>query len=184
LNAAIIDIQQVFEDEHLVFNFLCQLGVVTAYVFHHFSFQRAAHEIQNLCGSSYATLQILFPGAAASHELAQHVIEFAQRNRLHSIQRGDAQQHIIAGALGKHFKNIGRLIRFQVNQNGRDDLRMLIADHFGYRARIHPFQAFDPAGIAVVHDAIQQTLSLVVPQRLGEHVADVIVGIHPDGGFA
>ena len=48
---------------------------------------------------------------------------------------------------------------------------------------IHPLQALDAGVVVALQDAIDQHAGLVVAQRLGQHGADVRVGIGADGGL-
>ncbi|MNO88654.1 hypothetical protein D3C76_801100 [compost metagenome] len=60
---------------------------------------------------------------------------------------------------------------------------MLVANHVGDRARLHPLQAVEAAGVAAQQDAIDQAVGLVLAQCLGEHLAHVIVGTHAQAGL-
>jgi hypothetical protein len=70
-----------------------------------------------------------------------------------------------------------------MHHDSGDDLRMFIGDEVRYRTGIHPLQAFDAAGVAVVQDAVEQACGLVIAQCFIQHVADVVAGIHADGGL-
>ncbi|MNO22718.1 hypothetical protein D3C76_125030 [compost metagenome] len=60
---------------------------------------------------------------------------------------------------------------------------MLVANHVGDRARLHPFQAVQAAGIATQQDAVDQAIGLVLAQGLGEHLADIAVGADAQAGL-
>ncbi|MCY1370743.1 hypothetical protein D9M69_578480 [compost metagenome] len=60
---------------------------------------------------------------------------------------------------------------------------MLVADHVGHRARLHPLQAVQAAGAAAEEDAVDQVAGLVLAEGLGEHAADVAVGADAEAGL-
>ncbi|MCY1431436.1 hypothetical protein D9M71_474040 [compost metagenome] len=60
---------------------------------------------------------------------------------------------------------------------------MLVADHVGHRARLHPLEAVQAAGVATEQDAVDQAVGLVFAQGLGEHLADVAVGANAQAGL-
>ncbi len=80
---------------------------------------------------------------------------------MHTIERGDAQHHVIAQALSEMIEHFTGVVALQVDQDGGDDLRMFIAHQLSNRLRIHPFQALDAAGVARAENAVEQRGSLV-----------------------
>ena len=73
------------------------------------------------------------------------------------------------------------VVVFQMHQNGRDDLGVFVLDQVGDGRCVHPLQALDTRGFTCLQDARNQVGSLVVAQRLGQHGADVVVGVDMDG---
>ena len=119
---------------------------------------------------------LLLHDVVAGQQLGHHIIQFAQRSGLHPAQRGDAQQHVIAQTFRKVVEHVAGLVALQVHQDGCDGLGMFVMDEIGDRFGVHPFQAFDAAGIAAAaENPVQQRGRLVVAQRLGEYAADIVV---------
>ena len=56
----------------------------------------------------------------------------------------------------KILQDIGGLVKVQMHQNGRHDLRMLIAQQLRHRRRVHPLQALDARDIAALQNAVNQ----------------------------
>ncbi len=96
------------------------------------------------------------------------------------VQGGDAQQHVVAQAVGEVLEDLAGLVELQVHQDRGDDLRVLVLDEVGGGGGVHPFEALDAGGVAALQDARDQVGRLVVAQRLGQHRADVVVGIDMD----
>jgi hypothetical protein len=101
--------------------------------------------------------------------------KLAQRSRLHAVERRDAQQHVVAQALGEVLEDFAGLVELEVHQDGGDDLRMLVADQVGHGGRIHPLQALDAGRVVAGHDAADQAGGAVVAERLGQHGLDGFV---------
>jgi hypothetical protein len=72
--------------------------------------------------------------------------------------------------------SLGMIMR-EVDEDRGDDLGVLVLDQVGDRRCVHPLQAFDAVGVAGLQDARDQVGRLVVAERLGQHRADVGVGI-------
>jgi hypothetical protein len=82
--------------------------------------------------------------------------------------------------VAEHFTG---LVRIEVRHHDRLDLRVLITDHVGDGARLHPLQAVEAAGVATEQDAVDQAVGLVFAQGLGEHFAHVVVGADAQAGL-
>jgi hypothetical protein len=82
--------------------------------------------------------------------------------------------------VAEHFTG---LVGVEVGHHDGLDLRVLVADHVGHGARLHPLQAVQAAGVAAQQDAVDQAVGLVFAQGLGEHLADVIVGADAQAGL-
>ncbi len=84
----------------------------------------------------------------------------------------------MAQTLVEQRQNIGRLTPFEVNQDGGDDLRMLVADKVGSGLRLHKVERFHPAGgFPRFENIFQQTGGALLAQRTGQHRAQVFVGV-------
>jgi hypothetical protein len=81
-----------------------------------------------------AVLLDVDPEAAGEHA-RQRFVQFAQRGRLHAVQRRDAQQDVVAQAIGEVLEDLAGMVEFEVHQDGGDDLRMLVADQVGHARR-------------------------------------------------
>ncbi len=185
LDAAAVDVDDVLEDEHLVHDLLRHVLVVGAQVVHHCSLVLARHEVEDL-GRGADTAHLLFLEAfVAGQQLGQHVVEFAQRGRLHAVQGCNTKDDVVAQTFREIVDDAAGMVALQVDQDGGDDLRVFVADELGHRLRVHPLEAFDTGGIAPAEDAVEQGSGLVVAQRLGQHAADVFVRIQTQrGGLA
>lgn len=88
LDAAVVDVHQVFEQEHLVDNFLCQFAVEFAHGGNDRFFLLRFHQVDNLCCRShaahFAALQVL-----AVEQAVQHFGQLRQRGRLHAAEGGN-----------------------------------------------------------------------------------------------
>jgi hypothetical protein len=138
---------------------------------------RAAQHVQDLGGGLHAAQAALLHAVAAGQHLAHHLVEVLQRQRLDAVERGDAHQHLVALALGEELEHVGGLVELQVHQDGGDDLRVLVAQQFGHRARVHPLQALDAGDVVALQDAVDQQVGLVLAQRLAQHGLHVLVGV-------
>src|SRR5690606_6837000 len=100
----------------------------------------------------FAALEVL----AVEHG-AEYLGEFLQRRRLYTAEGGDAQYHVVAQFVVEQFENVGRLAPLEVDQNGGDDLRVLLADHLRHQARIHDVQRVDTGiGAALFENVLDQ----------------------------
>ena len=71
-----------------------------------------------------------------------------------------------------------------MDQDGGDDLRVLVAHQIGHALAVHPLQALDTRGIARDQNPVNQRGSFVVTQCLGHDVADVFIRINAERGVA
>ena len=124
--------------------------------------------------------RLLHIGGGAGQQARHGVIEFAQGGRLHAVQRGDTQQHVVLQAFAEVLHDLAGMVELEVDQDGGDDLRVFVADQVGHGGRVHPLEAFDAGGVAAVHDARDQVGGAVVAERLGQHGLDQLV-VHGDG---
>ncbi len=75
-------------------------------------------------------------------------------------------------------QNVGSLTAFEVHQNGRDDLRVLVADKVGGGLRLHKVERFDAAGgIAGFENVFQQAGGTLFAQRFHQHRTQVVVSV-------
>ena len=74
--------------------------------------------------------------------------------------------HLVALALGEGLEHRAGLVEIQVHQDGRDDLRMLVAQQLGHRAGVHPLQALDAGDVGALQDAVDQQVGLVLAGAL------------------
>ena len=81
------------------------------------------------------------------------IIELFQGLGLNAFKRGDAQHHIVTQTFTKMVENVAGMVILEVNENGGDDLWMLVLDQVGDGGRIHPFQAVEACGFTARHDA-------------------------------
>ncbi len=82
--------------------------------------------------------------------------------------------------VAEHFTG---LVGVEVRHHDRLDLRVLVADHVGDGARLHPLEAVQAAGVAAQQDAVDQAVGFVFAQGRGEHLADVAVGTDAQAGL-
>ncbi|MNR21835.1 hypothetical protein D3C85_1387580 [compost metagenome] len=75
-------------------------------------------------------------------------------------------------------QNICRLATFEVNQDGGDNLRVLVANKVGGALRLHKVERFDTAGgIARFENIFQQAGSTFFAQRFDQDRTQVVVGV-------
>ncbi len=84
----------------------------------------------------------------------------------------------MAQALVEQRQNIGRLATFEVDKDGGDNLRVLVANKVGGALRFHKVERFDAAGgIARFENIFQQAGGTLFAQRLDQHGTQVVVGV-------
>ena len=80
-------------------------------------------------------------------------------------------------------QNIGCLTPFEVDKDGGDNLRVLVANKVGGTLRLHKVKRFDPAGgIARFQNVFQQAGGTLFAQRLDQDGAQVVVGVDVERG--
>ncbi len=177
LNAAIVDIHQIFEQEHLVDNFLRQLAVEFAHGGNNGFFLLSFHQVDNFgcCSHAahFAALEIL-----TVEQAIQYFGQFRQRGWLHAAKGGDTQHHVVAQTFIEQRQNIGGLRALQMHQNGGDNLRMLIANQIGGALRLHKVERFNTAGgIASFENIFQQAGGTFFTQSFDQYRTQIIVGV-------
>ncbi|KAF1070496.1 MAG: hypothetical protein GAK39_01977 [Variovorax sp.] len=177
LHRAVVQFDQVVEHEHLVHDLLGQVRVVVADGVQHGHVGIAAEVVDHLGRRLDAAQRGLADLVATGQHLEQHFVEVLERGRLNAFQRGHAQHDFAAKAFGQLHQHGSSLLVLQVHQDGGHDLRMLAAQQFGHRQRVHPFQAFDAGDIAALQDAVDQQRGLVVAQGALEHRAHIAAGV-------
>jgi hypothetical protein len=121
------------------------------------------------------------PGRRDVGLLLHQLVEFRQRGLRHFVERGDAHQNVGAHLLGEQRQNRGRLLRLEMREHDRGDLRMLAGDDLRHGLGVHPLQRLDAlAGLPGRH-AIEQHIRLLLADCLGEHAPDVVLRA---GGYA
>ena len=116
-------------------------------------------------------------------QVVQHFGQLRQRGWLDAAEGGDTQHHVVAQALVEQRQNIGCLTPFEVDQNGGDNLRVLVANKIGGALRLHKVERFDPAGgVARFENIFQQAGGALFAQRLNQHGAQVFVGVDVERG--
>ena len=103
--------------------------------------------------------------------------------RLDAAEGRDTQHHIVTQAFFEQRQNICRLTAFEVDKDGGDNLRVLVADKVGGTLRLHKVERFDTAGgIARFQNVFQQAGGTLFAQRLDQHGAQVVVGVDVQRG--
>jgi hypothetical protein len=87
----------------------------------------------------------LLHAVAAGQHLAHHLVQVLQR--LGWMPSSVAMRTItsLRWRSLKQLEHVGHLVELQVHQDRGDDLRVLVAQQLGHRARVHPLQALDAA---------------------------------------
>jgi hypothetical protein len=156
--------------------FWASSGIVFADVVDDRGFHLLADEVEDFGGVADAAHRgLLGVGGGTGQDARQGLVQFEQRCRLHTIEGGNAQQHIVAQTLGEVLEDLAGLVEFEVHQDGGYDLRMLVANQVGHGGGIHPLQALDAGRVVARHDAADEAGGAVVAQRLGQHGLDGFV---------
>src|SRR5471030_908480 len=183
LNPAVVDIGQVVEHEHEVFDLSGQVFVDFADRVHQLTFDRAVEEVHDV-GRTLDTTQSGARGVRVAGELLlENLVEFFQGCWLHGVQRGNSQNDVQAYFVVEVAEYFTGLVRVEVRHDDRLDLWVLVTDHVGDGARFHPLQAVEATGVATQQDAVDQAVGLVFAQGLGEHFAHVVVGADAQAGL-
>lgn len=177
LNAAIVDIHQILEQEHLVDDFLCQLAVEFTHGGNNGFFLLSFHQVDNFGCRSHAAhftaLEIL-----TVEQAIQYFGQLRQCGRLHTAKGSDTQHHIVAQTFIEQRQNIGGLRTLQMHQNGGDNLRMLIANQIGGALWLHKVERFNTAGgIASFENIFQQAGGTFFTQSFDQYRTQIIVGV-------
>jgi hypothetical protein len=96
------------------------------------------------------------------------------------VERGHAQHHVGAHALGEVPQRLGGLVGLEMRHHDGHDLRMLVADQVGDRARVHPLQHLHARAVAPEQDAVDDAAGLVLAEGLHQHLAHVVIGTDAD----
>lgn len=168
LDAAIVHFDRVFEQEHLVDNFLCQLAVEFANRGNNRFFLLRFHQVDDFRRRShaahFAALEVL-----TVEQVVQYFGQLRQRGRLDATEGCDTQHHIVTQTLFEQGQNIGCLTPFEVDKDGGDNLRVLVANKVGGTLRLHKVKRFDPAGgIARFQNVFQQAGGTLFAQRFDQ----------------
>src|SRR5450830_527543 len=183
LDATVVDIGEVVEHEHEVFDLAGQGVVDLADRVHQLAFDRAVEEVHDV-GCALDTAQGGTRSIRVARELLlENRVEFFQGRRLHGVQRRHAQDDVQAHFMVEVAEHFAGLVGVEVRHHDRLDLRVLVADHVGDGARLHPFQAVEAAGVAAQQDAVDQAVGFVFAEGRGEHLADVAVGADAQAGL-
>lgn len=182
LDTAIVDLHQVFEQEHLVDDLLRQLAIVFAHRVDNGFFLLGFHQVDNLGGGThsahFAALEVL-----VVEQVVEYFGQLRQRRRLHAAEGGDTQHHVVAQALIELRQNISRLTALEMDQDGGDDLRVFIADQVGGALRLHKVERLHPGGgFAGFEDILQQAGGTLFAQRFHQHRSQVVAGVNAQGG--
>ncbi len=114
-------------------------------------------------------------------QVIQDFRQLLQRGRLYAAEGGDTQHDVVTFALVEFAQHVRRLVTFEVDQNGGDDLRVLFADKVEHRLRIHKVERFDAVGALVgIQQILQQRGGTLFAQRLDQHAAQIIVGVEAE----
>lgn len=70
------------------------------------------------------------------------------------------------------------MISLDVDQDGGNNLRVLVVDQVSDGLRIHPLETFDTACVALPKDPVEKGECLVVSESLDHHLSDVFVRSH------
>src|SRR5690554_328593 len=177
LDAAVVEIHEVLEQEHLVDDLLGQVFAVCAYRFDGGLFQRGVHQVEDLGCGSYAAHLAALEVLAVEHA-RQYFGELLQGCGLYPAEGGNTQHHVVTQLVLEQLQYVGGLVTFKVNQNGSDDLRVLVANHFSDHRGFHQIQRIDTAAAALVlENVLDQAGGTLAAQRLGQHRADMFAGV-------
>src|SRR5690606_1891098 len=163
LDRLVVQVDQVVEGEHLVLDRLSQVGVLRADGIEQRHVGGAAQEVDDLRRG----LAAAEPGAldllAAGEQERKRLVQLLERVRLDAVEGGDAQDHVGPQLLGKLQQDRQSLVALQVDQDRRDDLRMLAAYELGDGGGVHPAQALDAGHVAALGDPVDQHAGLLLP---------------------
>ena len=125
---------------------------------------------------------VRFAGATALGDAArlgggdgaqQQPFQVGDRVRCHRTHRSDAIDEIAVQLFVQQLQNLGRDRRIEMREHQRDDLRMLVLDQIGDRARIHPLERFEPRALLLRGDPREHVFGAVMAQRLFHDVLDL-----------
>jgi hypothetical protein len=118
LDRLVVQLEEVFPDEHLVHDPLRELGVELLDAGDDSRLVRARHEIQHLGRGAHPAHGALLDVLAAGEELGEHVVQLAQGRRLDAVERRDPQQHVVPRAVGQVPQDFRGLLALEVHQDG------------------------------------------------------------------
>jgi hypothetical protein len=177
LDRLVVDLDEVVEREHVVHDPLRQLAVGLAHVLEHRGLDAGAHQVQHLGRRLDAAERRLAHRVGAGQQRRHHLVQVLQRRRLDAVERRDPHHDLVAVAFGEQLQHRRGLVEVEVDQDRRDDLRVLVAQQLGDRSGVHPLEALDAGDVGALQDAVEQQGGLVFAERLAQHRADVLVGV-------
>ena len=95
---------------------------------------------------------------------------------MHAIEGRNAHENLGAHGFRQLRQDFRRLIRVEIRQHDRDDLRVFVAQDVAHGLGLHPLQRFQAAAAATAQNAIDDAAGLVGSQRLVQYLADVVIG--------
>lgn len=156
---------------------MCQLAVEFANRSNNRFFLLRFHQVDDFRRRSHAAHFAAFE-VLAVEQVVEYLGQFRQCGWLYAAERGDTQHHVMAQTLIKQGKNIGSLTTFEVDEDGGDNLRVLVANKVGGTLRFHKVERFDTAGgIAGFENILQQAGSTLFAERFHQYRTQVVVGV-------
>ena len=96
LDALVVDLVEIVEGEHVVHDLLGQVGIGLADVVERRGLDAGAHQVDDFAAVLAPPSEVFFMRLAAGQDLAHHLVEVLERRGLDAVQRGDADQDLVA----------------------------------------------------------------------------------------
>ena len=113
-------------------------------------------------------------------QILDRFVELADRRRRDGIERRKARDHLLDKFLRQMMDQRVGLLRLHISEDHRDDLRVLVLDHFSKNPRVLKLDRLDPRKVIALMQSGGEPLGLVRPERAFEHAVDVGLGADAD----
>ena len=174
LDAAVIDIEQILEEEHQAFDFACQLGVVL--------FDALQDQLGGCVVAFVEDVGHRFCAAHRAHalgdlglgDLLDDVLHFRQKLGGHLAQRGHPVADIMPQVVGKFGEYLGSLIGGEVGEDEGDSLGVFFLQETRKLLPVGLLQHAEALDVGDCLHLVQDIGGLGEPERVLEQALGVV----------
>ena len=119
----------------------------------------------------------------AGEQVLDRLVELADRRRRDRVERRQARDYLLDQFLRQVADQRVELLRLEIGEDHRHDLRVLELDHLGEDARVLPLDRLDAGEIVALAQPADETLGLLGAERPFQHAADIGFRTDADRGL-